>query len=153
MSRDQPSQSGAPAQKLCVSRRCVRENAMTTAASRPCCPHLGLYTDRTIMLMGPTMAHRCYVQAEALLPDPERQSQFCLGANHTQCPLYTPPTTAPFAKVSHEQGHSATAYAPARTPVTTPSTQLVLVPQPPVRHNRANRILLPRRHPAPLVHQ
>lgn len=123
---------------------------MTTAASRLCCPHLGLHDDRTIMLMGPTMAHRCYVQPEALLPDPERQSQFCLGAHHTQCPLYTPPPTTPFEKVSN--GNREKAYVPAMTTTPTPATQLVLVQQPPVRHDKANRILLPRRHPAPLVH-
>lgn len=125
---------------------------MTSTAKRPCCPHLGLQHDRPLMLMGPTMAHRCYVQTEALLPDLERQSQFCLGANHTQCPLYTPPTNGPFASAHDEQDHQA-AYARTLTPVTTPSTQLVLVRQPPVRHPNANRILLARHHPAPLAHR
>lgn len=119
---------------------------MTTAASRLCCPHLGLQSDRTIMLMGPTMAHRCYVQPEALLPDPERQRQFCLGANHTQCPLYTPPIPLEAGNEWERVGAFAPTLAPA------PSTQLVLMPQPLVRHPKANRILLPRRHPAPLVH-
>lgn len=104
------------------------------------------------MLMGPTMAHRCYVQPEALLPDPERQRQFCLGANHTQCPLYAPPTTAPFESATGATGNGEGSAIPARAMVPTPSTQLVLVPQPPVRPNQANRILLPRRRPAPLVH-
>lgn len=101
------------------------------------------------MLMSPTMAHRCYVQPEPLLPDPERQRQFCLGANHTQCTLYAPPTTAPFENASGK-GEGGALLALAAAP--TPSTQLVLVQQPPVRPNKANRILLPRRHPAPLVH-
>lgn len=99
------------------------------------------------MLMSPTMAHRCYVQPEPLLPDPERQSQFCLGANHTQCPLYAPPTTTSFENgTGDDRARLALAAGP------TPSTQLVLVQQPPVRPNQANRILLPRRRSAPLVH-
>lgn len=123
---------------------------MTTAASRLCCPHLGLQSDRTIMLMGPTMAHRCYVQPEALLPDPERQRQFCLGANHTQCPLYMPPPPTPLEKA--DNGQQAGTFAPTLATAPTPSTQLVLMQQPPIRHPKANRILLPRHHPAPLVH-
>lgn len=104
------------------------------------------------MLMSPTMAHRCYVQPEPLLPDPERQSQFCLGASHTQCPLYTPPTNAPFGNTTAENGKGAGNAQPALAMGPTSSNQLVLVQQPPVRPNKANRILLPRQRPAPLVH-
>lgn len=122
---------------------------MSTPASRACCPHLGLNSDRTIMLMSPTMAHRCYVQAEPLLPDPERQANFCLAANHTQCPLYTPL----MAHTSSANGAEklplvATAALPMPAPQT---TQLVRLQQQPLRPPNANRILLPRRQEAVLA--
>ncbi|MEZ4731885.1 MAG: hypothetical protein R3E79_32600 [Caldilineaceae bacterium] len=118
---------------------------MTTSVSRPCCPHLGLNSDRTIMLMTPTMAHRCYGQAEPLLPDPDRQSTFCLTANHPACPLYAPfvAQRAELAAVGSEQALPITALALSPSSSSTPSTHWVRVPQPPAAN--AKRILLPRR--------
>ena len=109
--------------------------------------------DRTIMLMSPTMAHRCYVQADPLLPDPDRQANFCLGANHTQCPLYAPLA----ARTVESNGNSSSAgrlplLAPATLPMPmTQSTQLVRVQSQPFRPPNTNRILLPRRQQAVLA--
>jgi hypothetical protein len=109
--------------------------------------------DRTIMLMSPTMAHRCYVQADPLLPDPDRQANFCLGANHTQCPLYAPLA----ARTVESNGNSSSAgrlslLAPATLPMPmTQSTQLVRVQSQPFRPPNANRILLPRQQQAVLA--
>lgn len=126
---------------------------MTTSPSRPCCPYVGLNSDRTIMLMGPTMAHRCYVQPEPLLPDPERQSNFCLTANHTLCPLYVP-----FAKQAAERVAPITLNTAQASPLTAlaltaPANHWLRHPQTPVRPNNANRILLPRRQQAQLTRQ
>lgn len=126
---------------------------MTTSPSRPCCPHVGLSSDHTIMLMSPTMAHRCYVQPEPLLPDPERQSNFCLTANHTLCPLYRPFTKrvverATPATVSREQALPATALALPSSPA-----QWIRLPQMTERPNNANRILLPLRQQVHLMRQ
>ena len=126
---------------------------MTTPASRFCCPHLGMNNDRTIMLMSPTMAHRCYVQADPLLPDPDRQANFCLGANHIQCPLYAPLA----ARTVESNGNNSSAgrlplLAPAALPMPMPqSTQLVRVQSQPFRPPNTNRILLPRRQQAVLA--
>lgn len=120
---------------------------MSTPASRSCCPHLGLNSDRTIMLMSPTMAHRCYVQADPLLPDPERQANFCLEANHTQCPLYAPM----LARTLERAGSAEKSPLLALATLPTPSTQLVRVQQQPLRPPNANRILLPRRQQAVLA--
>lgn len=99
------------------------------------------------------MAHRCYVQAEPLLPDPERQSYFCLGSNHTQCPLYAPLTARPVESISRSGGADKLPL-PALTalPISAPqATQLVRLQQQPFRPPNANRILLPRRQQAVLA--
>lgn len=72
--------------------------------TRPYCPHLGLQDDRTVMLIGPTQAHRCYAQPHPISPDSERQNNFCLTRNHCVCPLYREPSALVFEQVSNGSG-------------------------------------------------
>ena len=62
------------------------------STARPYCPHLGLQEDRTVMLIGPSQAHRCYAQPHPISPDSERQINFCLTRGHGGCPLYREPS-------------------------------------------------------------
>ncbi len=70
------------------------------STARPYCPHLGLHDDRTVMLIGPTQAHRCYAQPHPISPDSERQGNFCLTRNHVGCPLYREPSAFVLEDVS-----------------------------------------------------
>ncbi len=71
------------------------EPSITSITFRSCCPHLGLISDRTLMLTGATSAHRCYVQLQGFAPDMNHQDKYCLDDNHVNCPFYAPQTSAP----------------------------------------------------------
>jgi len=71
------------------------EPSITSITFRSCCPHLGLISDRTLMLTGATSAHRCYVQLQGFAPDINHQDKYCLDDNHVNCPFYAPQTSAP----------------------------------------------------------
>lgn len=106
------------------------------APFQPFCPHLGLADDPSIMLLGPSQAHRCYAQPAAVCPDSERQGNFCLTANHMACPLYRIP-----AANSNEF---------ALVPVAKPrGTEFPMVPTRKATRQRrptnAQRVLLPMR--------
>lgn len=66
---------------------------MTTPISRSCCPHLGLATERTVMLVEPTPVHRCYAQKQLGAPGLTHQTEFCLHTNHLNCPFYMSTST------------------------------------------------------------
>lgn len=71
------------------------EPSITSITFRSCCPHLGLISDRTLMLTGATSAHRCYVQLQGFAPDLNHQDKYCLDDNHVNCPFYAPQTSSP----------------------------------------------------------
>lgn len=65
--------------------------AKSPESTRSYCPHLGLSTDRTIMLAGSTLAHRCFAQYQPFAPDTGHQENFCLTQLHVKCPYFTTP--------------------------------------------------------------
>lgn len=109
------------------------EPAARPLIKRPACPHLGLADDRTIMLIGPSMSHRCYAQPTPVCPDSDRQSNFCLTTGHVACPLYRDPQV-----VANE--FALVPAGPRR-----PQTQYPLVPTQPRRSANSQRVLLPMR--------
>lgn len=52
------------------------------------CPHLGMVTDRTVMLSVATPAHGCFAQHPPQTPSMSYQAQYCLTSNHTACSFY-----------------------------------------------------------------
>jgi LysM repeat protein len=65
------------------------------------CPHLGLADDADSHATYATEAHRCFRLANPTRIATGHQDSFCLGANHTQCPVFqgegVEATTAPAA--------------------------------------------------------
>lgn len=101
------------------------------------CPYLGLADDADSHATYPTDAHRCY-----RLPSPTRiathhQETYCLGANHTTCPVY----------IGDEvPGVSRAASTPVPPPVTPPSTAPGSTPRP-RRQPTTGSMPRPRRSP------